>query len=677
MAEDRAALLEEADRRGLLPPDMKAAYAEAKKRDLIKPEGMLARIGHGLMDPIYGAAQIGARMPEEGSEIGAAIMGQGDEWEAQRKSRQETVDRTIKEREAAIQAKRPADQRGSTDWLRVGGSLPSTMALSPPVLGGGVGGAIIGGAVSGAIGATLQPTTDTENFGTAKAESAAMGGAAGGVLGAGAKLAGAGVRAFGAYLAREYPENVMTQAVQKILKRMGQDEKAGGPTAAQALDLINESNAAGKPMTLADVGGENMRALGGNVARQPGESRNVATQFLNQRDQGAGRRLGQDIARYVHGGDSMHHTTQALVEARSAAGRPAWDAVRSMEGVWSPRLQQFIDDPALRAGMARGYEIERLESLAEQRPFNPTQMGVDLDEQGNIRIVAAPNMRVLHMGKMGLDAMIADERNEITGRLSQRGVALDRVRRAYLQEIDGLDQQGIYRNARALWEGPSSSMDAIRAGRGLFTSSPEEIGAEFEAMSPANQEFYRVGVADALRERLMKTGFSGDDAKAIIKNPWMREQLRPIFRTEADFNGFVEAVTREGAMFGTRFETLGGPQTAKRLAEDASNENAMAAHGMHLAEQVGTAKWFSAIKTATRMWRDRQDRAGNPKLNEQIARILFQTPIEPGSEVGQRLTGQFAGPQSINRLAPAADTIGQAARALAPGAGSALAQPTQ
>lgn len=628
--------------------------------------GKLERVGQGLMDPIYGVAQIGARMTEEG------FSADPEAAEADRQQRIQTVDTSVKEREKEIQSKRPPSERGSTDWLRLGGSLPTTMALTAPTLAlGGIPGAIIGGTA----GAVIQPTTDTENFGTEKAKNAVEGGVTGGLLGAAGKGIGYGVSKLGEYLAREYPENVMTQAVQKILKRMGQDEKAGGPTAQQALDLINEADKTGKPMTLADVGGENVRALAGNVARQPGEGRNVATQFLNTRDQGAPARLGADINRYVHGGQSMERTTQAMLEARSAAGRPAWDAVRQMQGVWSPRLKQFIDDPALRAGMARGYEIERLESLAEGRPFNPTQMGIDLDAQGNIKIVAAPNMRVLHMGKMGLDAMIADERNEITGRLSQRGVALDRVRRAYLQEIDSLDQNGIYRNARAMWEGPSASMDAMRAGRAAFTSTPEEISAEIGAMSPANQEFYRLGVADALRERLLKTGFSGNDANAIMKNPWMRQQLRPIMRSDADFDAFVNSVTAESKMFGTKAETLGNSATARRLAEDESSENALSAHGMHLAGQVAKLDAPGAIRTAIRMWRDRQDAKGNPKLNEQIARILFQTPIDESSELGQRLTGQFTGPAGVNRLSGVASGIQQGAAALAPGAGSALANP--
>ena len=670
MAEDRAALLDEANRRGLLPPDMASAYAEAKKRDLIKPGGVMERLGTGFMDPVYGAAQIGARMTEEG------FSADPEASEAQRQERIQTVDTAVKEREKSIESKRPESQRGSTDWLRAAGSAPSTIALTAPLsVFGGIPGAV-------AAGAAIQPTTDTEHFGSEKAKASVVGGVFGGAIGAGAKAAGAGVRALGDWLAREYPENVMTQAVKKILKRMGQDQAAGGPTATQAIDLINEANQIGpgashKPVTLTDVGGENVKALAGNVARQSGESRNITRSFLEERDQGAAPRIQADIDQYIHGGPSMHQTTQALIEARSAEARPLWNEVRQMQGVWSPRLQQFVEDPSIRAGMARGYEIERLESLAENRPFDPTQMGVDLDNEGNIRMIQSPNMRVLHMGKMGLDAMIADERNEITGRLSQRGVALDRVRRAYLNEIDSLDRTGIYRQARQAWEGPSASMDAVRAGRAAFTSSPEEIAEEFNGLSPANQEFYRIGVADNIRERLMKTGVSGDEAKAIIKNPWMRDQMRPIFRSEADFNGFVDAVTHEGNMFRTNTETLGGPATARRIAEDTSAENAMAGHGMHLAEQTATGSWIGAAKTAIRMWRDRQDAKGNPRLNEQISRILFQTPIDPASELGQRLTGQFTGPAGVNRLGTAADVVGQSPLVLAPGAGSALAQPTQ
>ena len=658
-------------------PDQAAALAalpqiESGATAKTKPEsGKLERIGQGLMDPIYGAAQIGARMTEPGEELGGLVMGNESERAQQKQQTLSTVDTMVKEREKGIQAKRPAAKRGTTDWLRVGGSVPTTMALAPPVLGG-----IPGAVVGGAMGAMIQPETDTEHFGSEKAKSAAVGAVLGGVIGAGAKAAGAGVRAFGEYLAREYPENVMTQAVQKILKRMGQDEKAGGPTAQSALDLINEANQIGprvshKPMTLADVGGENVKALAGNVSRQPGESRNVATQFLNSRDEEAAKRLSADITRYVHGGDSMFRTTEALLQGRSAAARPAYEvAMDPARVVDSPRLREFLADPTVRQGIPAGIESQRLEALAAGEPFNPVSAMVD--ESGSLRGI--PNMRTLDAVKRGMDAQIEADRDAITGRLSQRGTMLNRVRAEFVNELDKLNPD--YARARAVWGGYSSSLDSLNAGRVALRSSPDEIAAEIADLTPANQEFYRLGVADAIRERLMKTGFSGDDAKAIIKNPWMRDQLRPIFRTPADFDAFVNSVTAESRMFATRQKVIGGSQTAERVAEDTSSENAMAAHGMHMAEQVGTGKWMSAVKTAVRMWRDRQDRAGNPRLNEQIARILFETPIDPAGELGQRLTGQFAGPQRVNRLGTAADVTGQASRVLAPGAGSALGQPT-
>lgn len=640
-------------------------------------QSRLGRLGTGFMDPIYGAAQMGARMEEEGSGIGAAIAdiarpGAAAEFERDKATRIGQIDETVRKREADIQSRRAPN--AGIDWYRAGGSIPSTMALSAPFMAlSGLPGAIMGGGVGG----VLQPVTEG-NFGTEKVKQGAIGATLGGVIGGATKAAGAGVKALGSYIAREYPENIMTQAVQKVLKRLSQDEKAGGLTAQGAIDAINEASRTGKPMTLADVGGENVKALAGNVARQPGESRNVATQFLDRRDLGAAQRLQADIGRFVSDGN-MRATTEGLLEARSAAGRPAYAAVHEMQGIWSPRLQQFLDDPVVRRGMARGYEIERLQSLAQNRPFNPTQLGVDLDAQGEIVMRGVPNMRVVDMGKQGLDAMIADERNEITGRLSSRGVALEQVRRAYLNEIDGLDQAGVYRNARAAWAGYSQSLDATRAGRTIFANSPDEIAAQLAQMaerSPGNLEFYRLGVADVLREKLAKAGLNGDEGKQLLKNQWVRDQLRPVFRSENDFNAFVKSVTDEIKMFDTRFQTIRGSQTAVRRAEDESAENMVSAEGAHLAGQVATGHFMSAAKTAVRLWRNAQDKRGNPKLNEQVARILFETPISETSEIGQRLTGKFPGEESINRLAGVARKVGRSGAPIAPAAGAAAGQPT-
>jgi hypothetical protein len=544
----------------------------------------------------------------------------------------------------------------------IGKVLPRAGSLAKNVLGG-------------AVTSALQPTSD-KDFATGKIaqlEHGAEFGAGASVLG---KAGSKGVDALGAYLAREFPENVRSQAVQKILKRFEQDKAGGGLTAQQAMDVVNEASTRGTPLTMADVGGKRVKALAGNVYREGGPAQGFMDQLLESRDKGAASRMSQSISENLHGGPSMQKTTKALIEARSAAGKPAWDDVRAMGGIWSPRLQQFIDDRAVKAGLSRGYEIERLESLAENRPFNPTQMGVDLDAEGNIKLLATPNMRVLHMGKMGLDAMIADERNELTGRLSQRGVALDKVRRAYIGEIDKLDTKGTYANARALWEGPSASMDQIRAGRAAFQSSPEEISEQMANLSPSGREFYRIGIADAVRERLAKTGVSGDEAKSLIKNPWVKDQLKPVFRSDKEFDDFAQSVAWESEMFGTKFATKGGSQTAERAAEDSRSEAAMGV--AHLAKNVASGSYLAATSGALRLWRAMGFQP-NEKVNEEVARILFATPINKGGELEQRLSGKF-NPPPVNPLASAARKTSNVGTVLNPvfaaGQGETPSQPS-
>jgi hypothetical protein len=451
-------------------------------------------------------------------------------------------------------------------------------------------------------------------------------------------------------------------ATKKVLSRLTQDVKAGGPTAKEAMNLINDANTQGKPITLADVGGENLRGLAGNVARQPGESRNLVKQFLESRDEKAASRLSADIDKFVSGGPGMHQAAETLLKARSLASKEPYAATMELKNIWSPRLGEFLEDPVVKTGLRRGYEIERLQSLAEGRPLKATQLGVDVDVDGNVKLIDVPNMRLLDMAKKGMDAMIADERNEITGRLSARGVALDQLRRSYVKTIDDLDTSGTYKAAREAWGGYSSSLDALREGRTLFQKSPAEIASEVNALSPANREFYRLGVADVIRERLAKTGLSGDEGKALIKNPWMRDQLKPIFKTPKDFEDFVNSVTHESMMFKTKQDMLGGSQTASRLAEDTAGEHQLTGGMIKTAQHLGTGSWFSAAKTAWQTYRD-LGLKNNPELNEKIAEILFKTPIPGKSPLAQRFIAGAKAPSPLTDskfITPAAARLGAA-----------------
>lgn len=520
-----------------------------------------------------------------------------------------------------------------TDPARLAGNILNPANLITPLAAGRVPGLAASPmaktVLSSTVASLLQPVGETDDFLTEKGKQAGTGM----VLGYGLSVAGKGVSkgvdALGRWLVSRYPENIMSHAVSLVLKRIEQDRSAGGLTARNMIDLIRNASAEDRPMTLSDVGGKNVERLAGNVYRRGGEGAARADQLFDSRDQAAANRLRQNIAQYIHGGMTVFEATEALLTARSAAARPLYEHTDSLQGIWSPRLDAFFKDPVIKQGMARGYELERLVSLAENRAFNPTAMGVDISDPNNVVFLRTPNMRVLDMAKQGLDAMIADERNEITGRLSARGVALDKLRRGYLAEIDSLDKTGVYRKARQSWAGYSASLDALKAGRAVFGDSPEANAAMVREFAPGSGdiEFYRMGVADRLNEKIAKTGFSGDEAKALINNDWMRRQLKPAFKSDADFDAFVESVAQESRMFSRRRAITGGSQTAERQAEDASPLIAHAERGAEIASNLTKGNPLKAVMNFYRMYKDVGLLPDN-KLNEATAKILF-SPLVP------------------------------------------------
>jgi hypothetical protein len=199
------------------------------------------------------------------------------------------------------------------------------------------------------------------------------------------------------------------------------------------------------------------------------------------------------------------------------------------------------------------------------------------------------------------------------------------LRNAYVKALDEADKTGTYKKARETWEGYSASLDALKQGRAVFGASPEENAAAVAKMSPGDREFYRMGVADLLKERLSKGGFTGDESKQLVKNPWMRDQLRPAFKDKGDFDAFVDAVTTERKMFDTKVGTIGNSPSAGRIAEDVAeggNMGKLAQFGAQLASG-------HPIKAISGMWKAYQDLGlkPNPELNEKVAQILFSTRI--------------------------------------------------
>src|SRR6202043_4137429 len=164
------------------------------------------------------------------------------------------------------------------------GSLASGLAL-PEVKAASLLGKVGQGAGAGALigGASGFGHTNDESLGQdllATAQGAGLGTVTGGAGGAVADRVGSPVVN---WIARKFsPEAAESQAVKLIADRMRKDAAGGGPTAADMLDISNAAMT--KPLAIADLGGKNVQALAGQLARGPGEAGQIGTKFLTERD---------------------------------------------------------------------------------------------------------------------------------------------------------------------------------------------------------------------------------------------------------------------------------------------------------------------------------------------------------------------------------------------------------
>lgn len=233
---------------------------------------------------------------------------------------------------------------------------------------------------------------------------------------------------------------------------------------------------------------------------------------------------------------------QKNLEAATAQKESALERLRKAQedgtanapgAVWSPRIQQFLDDPITQAGLAKGAKLERLEALAEGRPFNPTEYAITgVDDAGNPVVGSVPNMRTLNVVKKGLDDMVEAAKDPMTGRLSEEGRAIDKVRRSFLEELDKVNPD--FKAARESWAGPSKTMEAFKKGLSVFqnkggmsgiANTPDAIKAWIKSATPDEVQAMKLGARSSLEQEMASSANQVDKVTRIAAVDANRQKL--------------------------------------------------------------------------------------------------------------------------------------------------------
>lgn len=450
----------------------------------------------------------------------------------------------------------------------VAASAPAGLVAKAGRFGAGV---VKGGAQGAAYGAVNALGHD-QNVGEGAATGAAFGAAVpvvGGLLSATGQVLKPAVDAVRARV------NPGAYASQKISERLANS----GMSVEQA-----SKRAADQGLTLADVGGQSTRDLLRTTTNIPGKARDrVATQ-LAIRQLGQGDRLKGAVKDVFADPDGFITASDKLGEAWAKVGSEVYEPALAKKVVWTDRLKQFVQEPIFQRGLAQGVKIQRLESLAEGKPFNPVDYAITgFNAAGDPIIGGVPNMRTLNVAKKGIDAIIGEMKNPLTGKLTEEGRATNMVQKAFLKEIDSWNSE--YPKARAVWGGFAKVKEALEFGqKEALDLSPEAVARSFKEMSEAERQAARIGMADALRKKIDGAGYTNNAILRIFSNRQNTGVLKAAFPDAKSFAEFRKTIFTEARKRATYDAVRGNSTTARQMAD--------------MFETGGLQEGFNTAKTA-------------------------------------------------------------------------------
>jgi hypothetical protein len=260
--------------------------------------------------------------------------------------------------------------------------------------------------------------------------------------------------------------------------------------------------------------------------------------------------------------DSFHTTLDDLNAKRKAEAAPLYEAAYAKPLAWSDETTTLLNRPSTKQALKNAYRI------AEEEGRDPRGLGLTLDADGNVKLdTTAASMETLDHVKRGLDDVLEGYRDTTTGKLvlDESGKAVNQTRIDFVNNLDRMNPE--YKAARAAWGGPSQSMEAASLGRQYAKGDPEVMWKRFGAMSETDKDFFRMGVAREIQDKVANTKDGHNVVAKIFGSKAQRERLRSLFRNDADFSKFERAMKEEGRMVASENKVTGGSPTGRIAAE--------------------------------------------------------------------------------------------------------------
>jgi len=324
------------------------------------------------------------------------------------------------------------------------------------------------------------------------------------------------------------------RAKAKLLEAMYRDK-------VSPADLEKMIQAATKPVGIVDIAGENVRSLADVAQKYPSEARQAAKVALEERAAGQGERIQGDISKYLGGFTDPFEYTTAIAKRQQQLSSPLYQKAYSYGQVTDPKVLKFLELPQFKKAAKEAQDLLAAEGRA-----------VDM---------SMPTVEVLDQVKRGLDVLIKRETDPF-GKITDLGRIYKNKKNEFLSELDSAVPD--YGRARAAFAGEAELLDATKLGKDFYKQTAAEANRTFAKLSPSEQEAYKVGALDAVKEKIQTAKDTADIRKRIFGSPAERNRVSSLFPDQDTFKQFEKDMMTESIMRRTQEKILGNSATAER-----------------------------------------------------------------------------------------------------------------
>jgi len=616
--------LEELRQKAKAAPD----YAEVFKEEMSLPAGILSKYAQGAS---FGFAD----------EAGAALGALTDDkpFEEAYTGRHQSINRQMKDFEEA------------NPKTAIGSEIAGGIGLALGTMGAGskIAGAHLLGKLSPAMRFALPAAVGGGAYGAGTAQPgermAGMGQGAliGGLFGFGLPYVGsiakrAGQKIGGA-IADSFSKTFQSPQAQagKLINKALQRSDLTPDQVTQQLGKM------GNKATLAESMGDDAVNLLDNVVNQPGKSRQLATQVMTARNrQGAQQtRIIKDLEKLTGKSGSYLDDYLSLDNIRKTSAKPLYEKAYAQEVPLTPGLKKILNTKTGQKAWKQAQDIVADELDGTPLPkLMRVEGGKEIIDEGVI-----PDLRSWDYIKRGLDDIVSDNTSDF-GKMNSKARSANELRKALISEIDEISPD--YKSARAAYAGPTKNMDAMKQGLRVLKDDADFTEFNLSKMSESEKEAYMMGAVKAVKDKFMSAGENANAANKILNSGLLKQRIKPIFKTDAQYNQFISELRKESLFKGTENRFMGS-QTFSRTAR-AENDRIP----RNVADLVGETVREVVLPDTSEAVRDEIGRillTQGQDAGSELARALInpqrppvQIPMQVAPTLGL-LTGQRAGSQ--------------------------------